>query len=65
MNVTRTDKYCTHAQRISLTLQAGTCFTNKHRSLKCLVAVLPRDGVSLDGIWFGNWVYWTLTDPNY
>jgi hypothetical protein len=27
--------------------------------------VLSRDGVSIDGVWFGNWIYWKLLDRNY
>jgi hypothetical protein len=24
---------------------------------------LSRVGVTIDGVWIGNWIYWTLTDP--
>jgi hypothetical protein len=27
--------------------------------------ILSRDWVSVDGVWIGNWIYWTLTERNY
>jgi hypothetical protein len=27
--------------------------------------ILSRLWVTIDGVWIGNWIYWTLTDRNY
>jgi hypothetical protein len=27
--------------------------------------VLSRDCPTIDGVWIGNWIYWTLTERNY
>jgi hypothetical protein len=27
--------------------------------------ILTCMSVTIDGVWLGNWIYWTLTDCNY
>jgi hypothetical protein len=27
--------------------------------------ILWCDRVTMDGVWIGNWIYWTLTERNY
>jgi hypothetical protein len=35
-------------------------------SLSCgIILVLWRDRVTVDGVWIGNRIYWTLTERNY
>jgi hypothetical protein len=28
-------------------------------------SILSHVWVTVDGVWIGNWIYWTLTDHNY
>jgi hypothetical protein len=27
--------------------------------------ILSRNKVTIDGVWIGNWIYWTLETRNY
>jgi hypothetical protein len=61
-------------------MQAYQCFSARNkmnRVTHCLQSadssenpaayhdILSRAWVTTDGVWLGNWIYWTLTDRNY
>jgi hypothetical protein len=34
-------------------------------STRIYVYILSRIWVTIDGVWIGNWIYWTFTERNY
>jgi hypothetical protein len=43
---------------------SSNVITKLYRSTK-LSMILSRDIVNIDGVWIGNWIYWTLTTRIY